>query len=944
MHTSDIRARRAGVVLLATALSAASAALAQGAHAQTGEAHAAQGQAVADSAQPQHLADSVPATGGRLPRLQVGAYVGTIRADSVVPTAPIFQFTDLLTARLPGVDVQSGGGMSGSGARVIIRGTGSTVDGSDPVVYLDGIRIASDPSRPATGGGTDFAGQADFVGALGMSRLDDLSPNEIQRVDVLSGPAATTQYGLDAWNGVILVTTRRPASQTPQWSAFFEEGAVSTQSSPLAANYLGWGHEPNGTETSACTISAQLAGQCVLDSITHFSPLDNGTTSPLTTGNRDRFGLQVGGGAGPGRYFLSGERQSEMGILEMPGPEVQLFTQTYGHLPDAGQVHPNSLDRTNLRATAGAQLGDHADISFFGNSIGGVHRSVGDAALSEDVAAAPGMAGVGGGYSGSLRPSNTFATEGADRVERYIYGGSATWRPSSVLSAQLTTGADRANTHAESYTPQASATPTEYTEATEHEVTTEYTGDANITADVPVAHGWSSRTSGGVQYREQRQANVYFEAPTPIGSQFPDTIGGAFNAFETHNDGIQRSAYLEETAAWGNRLAATAALRAEGPRGLFGAGTLGYPRIALSWSPWIRGDDVVRLHAAYGVTGDLPVTQVYNLQENITAFLNPLSSQLFGGTPRIEQIAEYEGGADVTILHERLSAGFSVYDRTINQMPIVFTSAEDGILFNRFRPTGIVRNRGAEVTLSAQIVRNEELTWSANFNGWTNANRVITIGSDRVPEFINFWYRVQAGHTIYSIWEPTLSYHDANGDGIIEPNEVTIGHPTDHGSAVPTRGASLQNSFAFLRGRFRVGALVDYKGGNKLIDEILADQLFLGQTRGNADPHAPLLEQAQQVAAAEGGGNLGSFIGPAEDASFVRFRELSLTVNFGTGIAHALRTRSVALSLLARNLWLWTPYRGADPEVNIAANGDPVGTETVLPQPRYFVARVTLGY
>ena len=43
--------------------------------------------------------DSVPATGGRLPRLQVGAYIGTIRADSVVPAAPVFQFTDLLTDR-----------------------------------------------------------------------------------------------------------------------------------------------------------------------------------------------------------------------------------------------------------------------------------------------------------------------------------------------------------------------------------------------------------------------------------------------------------------------------------------------------------------------------------------------------------------------------------------------------------------------------------------------------------------------------------------------------------------------------------------------------------------------------------------------------------------------------------------------------------------------------
>ena len=279
MLTPESRVQRPGLVLLAAVLAVASAAQALGAQVQT----------AADSGRPDILADSVPATGGRLPRLQVGAYIGTIRADSVVPNAPIFQFTDLLTARLPGVDVQNGGGMSGSGARVMISGSGSTVDGSDPVVYLDGVRIASDRS-PATGG-TDFIGQADFVGALGMSRLDDLSPNEIQRVDVLTGPAATTQYGLDAWNGVILVTTRRPTLPAPQWSAFFEDGGLSPPTR-LADSYIGWGHEPNGQQTSACTIGAQVAGACVLDSVTHFSPL-NGST--IAIHDRQSRSLRIAG-------------------------------------------------------------------------------------------------------------------------------------------------------------------------------------------------------------------------------------------------------------------------------------------------------------------------------------------------------------------------------------------------------------------------------------------------------------------------------------------------------------------------------------------------------------------------------------------------------------------------------------------------------------------------
>jgi hypothetical protein len=87
-----------------------------------------------------------------------------------------------------------------------------------------------------------------------------------------------------------------------------------------------------------------------------------------------------------------------------------------------------------------------------------------------------------------------------------------------------------------------------------------------------------------------------------------------------------------------------------------------------------------------------------------------------------------------------------------------------------------------------------------------------------------------------------------------------------------------------------------------------------------------------------------SYFGPAQDASFVRLRELSLTVTATSRIARALRTTSAAISLLARNLWLWTPYKGTDPEINTNGNTDPITGQTVVPQPRYFVIRVTLGY
>jgi hypothetical protein len=260
---------------------------------------------------------------------------------------------------------------------------------------------------------------------------------------------------------------------------------------------------------------------------------------------------------------------------------------------------------------------------------------------------------------------------------------------------------------------------------------------------------------------------------------------------------------------------------------------------------------------------------------------------------------------------------------------------------------GSMQNQGIELGLSIAAVRTTTVRWDANLTAWGNQNRVESIPSD-VPLYLFngtvTGYMIMPGHSLYALYQPNLSFHDANGDGVIEPNEITLTAGSDHGSSEPTRGAGLQNTVALLGNRLRIGALVDYKGGNKLIDPFLTIQSGTGAARASATRGTPLAEQAETLATELGGNNYGAYYGPAQDASFVRFRELSVTVNATPAIARALRTNSAAISLVARNLWLWTAYRGTDPEINTGSDLSPMVSQTVIPQPRYFVARVTLGY
>src|SRR6201999_599724 len=77
------------------------------------------------------------------------------------------------------------------------------------------------------------------------------------------------------------------------------------------------------------------------------------------------------------------------------------------------------------------------------------------------------------------------------------------------------------------------------------------------------------------------------------------------------------------------------------------------------------------------------------------------------------------------------------------------------------------------------------------------------------------------------------------------------------------------------------------------------------------DPHAPLAWQDATVAAKFGGTDYGYLL----NGSFWKMRELSLAMIMPDAWArHLLGGRAASLTIAARNVATWTPYRGLDPE------------------------------
>ncbi len=102
---------------------------------------------------------------------------------------------ELITGKIAGVNVTSGGGAPGEGQNIVIRGQGSLSLNSSPLIVVDGV-----PINDSNVGGSRNA-------------LDFINPNDIETMTVLKDASSTAIYGARAANGVILITTKRGTGQ-----------------------------------------------------------------------------------------------------------------------------------------------------------------------------------------------------------------------------------------------------------------------------------------------------------------------------------------------------------------------------------------------------------------------------------------------------------------------------------------------------------------------------------------------------------------------------------------------------------------------------------------------------------------------------------------------------------------------------------------------------------
>ena len=106
--------------------------------------------------------------------------VASVKADDIV-AVPVANVSEALSGKLSGVSVTTTDGSPDADVNIRVRGGGSLSQDNSPLYIVDGFPVSS---------------------------ISDISPTEIESIDVLKDASSTAIYGARGANGVIIVTTK----------------------------------------------------------------------------------------------------------------------------------------------------------------------------------------------------------------------------------------------------------------------------------------------------------------------------------------------------------------------------------------------------------------------------------------------------------------------------------------------------------------------------------------------------------------------------------------------------------------------------------------------------------------------------------------------------------------------------------------------------------------
>jgi len=832
--------------------------------------------------------------------------------------------SQLLSGKAAGVTVSTSSGNVGGGIRFNVRSGAGLYGNGQPIILVDGVRINNSEL------GSDVGGQY-------VSALADLNPEDIAKVEILKGPAATALYGTSGSNGVVLVTTK-------------------------SGNY-GAGRKPTVNLRTVLGFNEQAVEYTPEMALSY-----NDANAIFRRGDIREYELSVGGGTGDVSYYTSFGNRNEEGLL-------------YG----------NDMERNSLRANFSAAPSEHMTVNVNTNYISSqTSRTQNDntiaGPLAETLTFGPNPDGTSGSYPDVDSASIAMISDKL-RSSRFIGSVEVTSDIVDNLLLRGLVGYDGLSTREDNLFPadgnydNIGITDGSKTVATEDYQRLNF--DLSAAYNYEITDGLMATSTIGAQgfmntYRAVSIQKDSFPSYriTNIESASKFRAGNDF-----FNDAREAGIFFQEDLSlddntynlgFGLRNDYASAIGRDAPN-------IFYPNVRAS----VRLDkldlfpkdfNLVKVRAAYGRSGILPSPlDAANLRWS-AAQSGSGPGAVIGviGNPSIEpeSVGELEGGLEIE-LDNSYGIDFTYYRRMADNSIIDFRNPPSTGLTATAIPknVGAIESWGFESHLYATPVRSRDYQLDLDLIWNYQDNEVTDLGGAQ-PIFDGYNVNVIA------VGLPRSAFYGQKVVGALfdESTGAYLGpdveaSPSYLGTPIPNHTGSFSLRFKFL-GDFTFSALSEWALGQSTLNLIhlyttvpfyqnnreyaeLATQLGIANEVGsNPVPGVDPLTvgSAEYRAAAERFAHLDpSYISNfIEKSDYFRLRELSLTYDLTSLLGDVTDNtiKNMGITLSVRNLLLLTSYSFPDPEINAdgarsLTRGIDFGT---LQNPRTLSAMLTIGF
>ena len=401
-----------------------------------------------------------------------------------------------------------------------------------------------------------------------------------------------------------------------------------------------------------------------------------------------------------------------------------------------------------------------------------------------------------------------------------------------------------------------------------------------------------------------------------------------------------------------------------------------FPSVSAAWGlsqegfmkdiKWISD---LKLRAGWGVTGNqdglMPYKSLELYQAYGTYYDNGGSSTAFRITQNAnpdlkwEETAMFNIGIDFSLFNGRLGGTIEYYDKKTSDMLYNYSVPTPTYVYDKIAANvGDMSNKGIEVMLNLDVIRNKKFSWNTSINLAHNKNKITKLSNDLYSTDRVYvgdpWIRGASGVTSHIVEEgyPVGQFFmlkcegidsngkfimvDLNGDGQISDDDRTY-----CGSAQPDLTFGWNNTFSW--NRWDASFFIRGSLGQKVLNNPRAaygNNTYVAGANAMKGDDLTLLRENSRVC---------SYY--LEDGSYARLDNMSIGYTFDTKKIDWLDKARIYVA--AQNLFVITGYSGLDPEVEVFrgeasdnnAGLDPgIEPRNYMPKARSFTFGVNLTF